>query len=260
MQKRSSLQIFRTVIYALVLREMQGRFGRIRMGAMWTIFEPLTHILAIMAIMVYLRGRSIPGLDFPVFLLVGLAPFLLYRNIALKLMSSVDANKALFAYKQIQPFSTFVARVVVESSLSATVFVILLAAFTWIGFDTQIVRPIEWLGAMILGLLLAFGLGLTLAIIVNILPESKVVLRLLFMPLYLLSGVIYPPSHFPPEWMPLLLWNPFLHLMELIRVNVFPFYRIADGISLKYVVDCTLILLFAGMSMYRLRRLRLMSL
>lgn len=260
MQKRSSLKIFWTVIYALVLREMQGRFGRIRMGAMWTIFEPLTHILAITAIMVYLRGRTIPGLDFPVFLLVSLAPFLLYRNISLKLMSSMEANKALFAYKQIQPFSTFVARTLVEFSLSATVFVILLAAFTWIGFDTRITHPIEWLGVIALGLVFSFGLGLTLAIIVNILPESKMVLRLIFMPLYLLSGVIYPPSHFPPQWLPLLLWNPFLHLMELIRVNIFPFYRIADGVSLEYVIHCTLVLLFVGMSMYRLRRLRLMSL
>ncbi|MBV7486192.1 ABC transporter permease [Bordetella sp. BOR01] len=260
MQRRSSLKIFLTVIYALVLREMQGRFGRIRMGAMWTIFEPLAHILAITAIMVYLRGRSIPGLDFPVFLLVSLTPFLLYKNISLKLMSSVEANKALFAYKQIQPFSTFVARAVVEFSLSATVFIILLAAFTWIGFDTRIVRPIEWLGVIALGLVFAFALGLNLVMIVSVLPESKMVLRLIFMPLYLLSGVVYPPSHFPPQWMPLLLWNPFLHFMELIRVNVFPFYRIADGISLEYVIHCTLVLLFLGMGMYRLRRLQLMSL
>ncbi|MDM9557758.1 ABC transporter permease [Bordetella petrii] len=260
MQKRSPFKVFRTVVYALVLREMQGRFGRMRMGAMWTIFEPLTHILAIMAIMVFLRGRTIPGLDYPVFLLVSLSAFLLFKNIALKLMGSVEANKALFAYKQIQPFSTFVARVVVEFSLSATVFLILLIVFTWIGYDTRIVHPIEWMGIMALGICFGFALGVTLALIVNIIPESKMVLRLIFMPLYLLSAVIYSPTHFPASWMPLLLWNPFLHILELIRVNVFPFYRMVDGVSLQYVIECTLVLLFLGMSMYRLRRLQLMSL
>src|SRR5690606_6230418 len=260
MDKRSSFAVFRAVVFALVLREMQGRFGRMRMGAMWTIFEPLAHILAIMAVVVFIRGRAMPGLDYPVFLLVSLCPFLLYKNIALKLMTSADANKALFAYKQIQPFSTFAARVVVEFALSATVFVLLLIAFTWIGLDTRIVRPLEFMAIIALGVFFAFSLGLILAIIANILPESTMVLRLIFMPLYLLSAVVYPPSHFPPQWMPLLLWNPFLHLLELIRVNVFQFYPVADGVSLSYVIECTLVLLFSGMSLYRLRRLQLRSL
>ncbi|WP_026641321.1 MULTISPECIES: ABC transporter permease [Bordetella] len=257
--KRTSIQVFRAVVYALTLREMQGRFGRARMGAMWTLFEPIAHLVALTLIMVYIRGRTIPGIDYPVFLLVSLTPFLLYKNIALRMMLSMEANKALFAYKQIQPFSSFMGRVVVECVLSTTVFILAYLTLTWIGMSTTIAKPAEWVLMLFLGLFFAIGLGLVLAAIATLMPESKFLIRLLFMPLYLISGVIIPPSSYPSTWLPILMLNPFMNVLELIRSNIFPYYRPADGTSLSYVLECTLVLLFLGMAAYRLLRYRMMA-
>ncbi|MCD0501726.1 ABC transporter permease [Bordetella petrii] len=258
MKLRSSQEICRSVIFALILREMRGRFGRMRLGAFWTFMEPLAHMAVLGTIMV-LRGRHSYSYDYLVFLLVGLAPFLLYKNIVTKIMNSVDANKALFAYKQIQPFDAFVARAIMEFCISALVFVVLYLGLTWYGFDTHIARPSSWVFTVFLGIFFSFALGILFAIIVEAVPEAKTALSLLFMPLYLLSGVIYPISSFPQSLAKYILWNPYLHIIELIRYDTFTGYRLYYGVSLEFVIKCTIIFSFVALFFYRVRRLRLMA-
>ena len=113
MKPRSPLQIKKSVIFALVLREARARIGASRLGAVWMLLEPICHLLVLSVLFALLRGRTVSGLEYPVFVLVGLAPFLLFRNTALRLMDSPKANRSLFAYKQIKPLDTFLAPVLV---------------------------------------------------------------------------------------------------------------------------------------------------
>ncbi|TGV05381.1 sugar ABC transporter permease, partial [Alcaligenaceae bacterium 429] len=121
-EKRSAFAITKAVIFALVLREMQTRFGSRRMGAFWLMFEPIASIAVMMVIFTVIRARQVPGMDFPIFLLTGIVPFMLMRNIALKLMDSVEANRALFAYRNITIFDTYIARVMVECAIMSCVY------------------------------------------------------------------------------------------------------------------------------------------
>lgn len=259
LKPRSSLQIQKSVIFALVLREARARIGDSRIGAVWMLLEPICHLLIFSILFTLIRGRTVAGIDFPVFVLVGMAPFLLYRNTALRLMDSPKENRALFAYKQIKPLDTFIARVLVESCIAATVYSILVFGFAWYGFDMSIKAPIEWLLTIILGLLFSFGLGMLLALIAHAIPGSKVFIRMMFFPLYFISGVLIPAAYLPHDMLPLLLLNPFLHLVELIRGEIFPYYMPVDGISIQYVVACTVVLLFVSLGTYRVRRLHLIS-
>lgn len=98
LKPRSSFQIQKSVIFALVLREARARFGERRMGAVWTLIEPICHLLIFTVLFTLIRGRTVSGVEYPVFVLVGMAPFLLYRNTALRLMDSLRENRSLFAY------------------------------------------------------------------------------------------------------------------------------------------------------------------
>ncbi|WP_237886683.1 ABC transporter permease [Pseudomonas sp. PGPR40] len=259
LKPRSPLQIKKSVIFALVLREARARIGERRMGAMWILLEPICHLLILSVLFSLIRGRTIAGIDFPVFVLVGLAPFLLFRNTALRLMNSPKENRSLFGYKQIKPLDTFIARVLVEFSISSSVYVILVFAFAWYGFDMSIKAPIEWVLTILLGLLFSFSLGVLLALIAHALPDSKLFIQMMFFPLYFISGVLIPAAYLPQAMLPLLLLNPFLHLLELIRSEIFPYYVPVDGISVKYVISATLVLLFVSLGTYRVRRLHLIS-
>ncbi|OXR33492.1 phosphate ABC transporter permease [Pseudomonas umsongensis] len=259
LKPRSPLQIKKSVIFALVLREARSRFGQRRMGAIWTLIEPICHLLILSVLFGLLRGRSVTGIDFPVFVLVGMAPFLTFRNTALRLMNSPKENRSLFAYKQIKPLDTFIARVIVEFSISACVYAILVFGFAWYGFDMSIKSPIEWMLTILLGVFFSFGLGMLLSLIAHALPSSTLFLRMMFFPLYFISGVFVPAAYLPHTMLPLLLLNPFLHLLELIRSEIFPHYVPVDGVSVQYVIACTLILLFVSLGTYRVRRLHLIS-
>lgn len=242
-----------------MLREARARIGASRLGAVWMLFEPICHLLILSVLFSLLRGRTVSGLEYPVFVLVGLAPFLLFRNTALRLMDSPKENRSLFAYKQIKPLDTFIARVLVEFSISATVYAILVFAFAWYGFDMSVKAPIEWVLTIVLGLLFAFGLGTLLSLIAHAIPGSKIFIRMMFFPLYFISGVLIPAAYLPHAMLPILLLNPFLHLLELIRSEIFPYYVPVDGVSLNYVIGATIVLLFVSLGTYRVRRLHLIS-
>jgi len=259
LKSRTPFAITRSVLFALVLREARGRIGDKRFGAVWLLLEPLAHLLIFTLLFSAIRGREITGLEYPVFLLVGMAPFLLYRNIALRSMDSLKANRSLFAYKQVKPLDTLVARTLVEASISAFVYVLIVIGFAWYGYDMSIEAPIEWLGTVGLGLLFAFALGILLALIANTVPGIRLFIRMLFMPLYFISAVLHPAAYLPQALMPVLLINPFLHLMELLRAEVFTYYVPVDGVSASYVAWVTVVLLFIALGLYRVRRLHLVS-
>lgn len=221
--------------------------------------EPVAHMAALSTLLV-LRSHPSPGYDFLVWLIIGLAPFLLFKNIALKLMGSVDANKALFSYKQIQPADAFIARTIVEFCISALVFAIIYSALTWYGYDTAIREPIRWLTVLLLGIVISFSIGILFAIIVEVVPEAAFVLRLLFLPLYFLSGVIFSPYRIPQEYLVYVLWNPYLHIIDLLRDSTFKNYPLHREISLGYIVECAIVFLFLACAAYRIRRFRLMAL
>jgi capsular polysaccharide transport system permease protein len=249
----------RSVVFALVLREMRTRLGKRRMGAFWVLFEPLAHVAVLLFIFSYVRGRTMSGVDFSIFLLSGVVPFLIFKNIALRIMEGVEANKGLFAYRQIKPADTFIARILVEVSLYSVVYAVTLAGMGWYGFDVRIHSPLEWFIVLAVMIAFAFGLGNILCVIGHCLPAAKIIIRILFFPLYLLSGVIFSVRNLPDDILHWLLWNPILHVMELIRWAIFEHYPIIDGISPHYVGGVTLVTLFVGLWLYRYRRLDLVA-
>lgn len=258
--KRSSLQIMQDVLFALVLREYLTRFGSRRMGAFWMLFEPMAHIGFMMFIFTVIRARSVPGMEFPIFLLAGMIPFFLMRNIIFKLMDAVSANQALFAYPNIKIFDTYVARVLVELSISSTVYLILLFVLGfWFNYDVRVAYPLEWLFSLFVGILFSFGLGVLFSIIVQVAPNAKTFIRIMFLPLYLMSGVIFPLWIIPEKYLPWLLWNPFAHIVSNIREGVFATYPTITGVNQTYPVFCTLLVLFVSTGLYRIRRQRLLT-
>ncbi len=258
--KRTPLRIMRSVVFALVLREMRTRFGSRRMGAFWMLFEPVMHILFMVFMFSVIRNRHVPGMDYPIYFLTGMVPFFLMRNISLKMMDAVEANKALFAYPNIKPFDTFVARTIVEFSLWTCVYVlILLSMGMWLGYSISIAYPLQWFGALAVGIAYSFGVGLVLCVVVEAMPNSKSFIRLIFMPLYFISGVIFPVWMIPTQYLPWLLWNPYLHMIDNIRSAVFPSFPVTSGISHEYPIAITSVTLFLGLALYRLRRRELLA-
>lgn len=258
--ERSSWAVQRSVLFALILRELKTRFGGRWLGALWTLGEPLVHVGVMLLVLGYWRHRLLPGVDYVMFLITGLIPFFMFKSLGLRLMAAIDANMGLFAYRQVKPFDTLVSRALLEIGVYSVVYVTLLAALSQFGFDVLPDRPLEVMGVSILLLVTGFGLGTGLAVVTDDATQARVLVRLAFWPLYLLSCVILPVQSLPPDVRKWLLWNPILHALELLRGFYFSGYRPLPEASLGYVALVALLMLAGGLSLYRVRRHHLVTL
>jgi len=257
---RTPWQIQKSVVFALFLRELKTRFGAYKFGYVWLILEPMAHVIVMSVIFSFIRGRTLSGVDYPVFIVTGIVPFLMFKNIALRVMDGVDSNRALFAYRQIKPLDTFVARTLLDAFLAFAVAALILVGMAWVGLKVPFWDPFGVIAMMVILALMGLGLGMVLCVSTHYLPEAKTFVRLVFLPLYLLSGVIFPITIVPHEYLHFLLWNPLLHGIELVRGAFFDQYRVVQGISLLFVIMSTLVILFLGLAWYRNKRHELLAL
>ncbi|MFZ2652305.1 MAG: ABC transporter permease [Burkholderiaceae bacterium] len=257
--RRSPWQVQRAVLYALVLRELKTRFGGRWFGALWVLAEPLVHVLLLLMLLGAARHRLLPGIDFVLFLVTGLLPFFMFRNLALRSMDAIDANRGLFGYRQVRPIDALLARAILEVALYSVVYLLVLALLGWGGYDVLPARPLEVAASSAALLLLGLGIGLTLAVATDALPQARGLVRIAFFPLYLLSGVIFPIQSLPGEVLSWLLWNPVLHALEVSRGFFFVGYRPVAEASGAYVAACAIVCTAFGLSLYRVRRQRLLT-
>lgn len=250
---RSHLQIQRDVIYALLLRELSSRFGRSRGGFLWVLFEPIAHLLVPITLFGLIRQRLMPGVEFPVFLVYGFLPFLLFKSICLQIVDGVNAAQGLLAYRQVQLMDVFISKALAHFVIQAIVFAIVLTALALLGYGVLPPHPLELAGVLVLTVVLAFGLGLLLSAIGSIMPDARPVIHVMFMPLYLASGILFPVTRFSDEWVRWLAFNPVLHLVELSRVAGVAGYVPMKYLSLQYPVALALVTTVIGLMLYRLR-------
>ncbi|MGV6816491.1 MAG: ABC transporter permease [Thiotrichales bacterium] len=250
MSKRSSWEIQRAVIMALMLRELKTRFGSYRLSYFWALFEPISHILILALIFGFVLGRTLPGINYPLFLTTGIMPWLLFSNMITRGMAAVDANRALFNYRQLKPFDTIIARMVLEAIIILTAYAILLLIAWWVGIDFAIHEPLRLILSLVLLFLVAFGLVLPLCYINTLYPEIGKVIPLLMRPLYFVSGIFFSISTIPQQYHAYLTWNPVLHAVELSRSAIFPGYP-HDEASVMYLTAIAIILIAVGWSFFR---------
>lgn len=257
---RSSLQIQKAVLVALVLRELKTRFGGRMIGLAWVLFEPIANIAVMLTIRVVLKQRTVGiGMSPEVYLVVAMIPFFMMRNVWFQSIGAVQANSGLFGYRQVKPLDAMISRMIVECTVYMAILGVLLSFFAWLGRNVVPDRPLEYFGIMAVFVLLGFGLGLLTTVASHNRPVVASVVRLLSSPLYLLSGVLIPVSSFPQSFHKYMLWNPFLHLVELTRVAYFASYHPIMGINLSYPLSLGVALLALGLLAYWVNRVQLLS-
>jgi len=247
----SALRNTLTVWYALILREALDRLFDMRGAWFWLLAEPAMHILFMSFIRVVIRMRTVANADALMWIVVGMLAFFLFRRTAVQVTHAVDSNRAFFAFRQVQPFDPALARAVLEAFLMAIVAIIILVATSF--FDRQIIPddPLLVLAA-VLGLwLFGLGYGLVASVLQNLIPEMKHVLKILMMPLYLISGVIIPLSSIPQPYLSWLMYNPIAHALELVRLGYFAHYHTVPGVSMGYVYAWSVASICLGLLLYR---------
>lgn len=247
---RSGFEVQKAAVKALFLREMKTRFGKFRLGYLWAPLEPIAHMLVMLGIFGYLMQRTMPDISFPVFLINGIIPFLLFSNITNRSINAIEANQGLFNYRPVRPIDTIIARVILETMISVLVYSFLMLALWLIGEQININNIILLASAWFFLVLFSTGIGLIFMVIGNRYPESEKFMPILLKPLYFISCIMFSLSHIPADYRPYLLWNPIVHIVELSREAVVSSYHI-EHVSVGYLAFCSLVVLFIGLALYR---------
>lgn len=252
---RSHFQVQRDVIYALLLRELSSRFGKTRGGFLWVLVEPIAHLVVPIVVFGFIRQRLVPGIEYPVFLVYGFLPFLLFKAICLQIVNGVNAGRGLLSYRQVLLMDVFIAKAMAHSMIQAIVFIVVLTGLAMLGYDVLPPRPVELAGVLALATVLAFGLGVVFAALTSLVPDARPVIQVMFMPLYFVSGILFPVTRFPDEWVQWMAINPVLHIVELSRVAGVEGYVPTKYLSITYPLTLALVATVIGLMLYRLRYL-----
>ena len=259
MRKRTPMQIQRAVLFALLMRELKTRFGGKLVGLFWVLFEPVANIYILLFIRSVLRTRVLgPTIEYPVYHVVAMIPYFVFRSCWFRTMEAVNGNAGLFSYRQVRPMDAMIARSALESYIYMFVFIVVLGTLAWFGMKFLPDDPLLFAECWVVNILLGFGLGEVCMVLTHGKPNAKTFVRLMSMPLYLLSGILIPLKGFPPDVLYWLMWNPTASLVEMERKAYYTEYTPVTGASLGYAFMFALVLLASGHMLYRLNRLKLL--
>lgn len=249
-KQRSGLAVMLAAFHALLMRELQTRFGSYRLGYLWAPLEVLAQVALLMVIFGTIMNKVTPGISYMLFLLAGIIPFYMMQRIALRALGAVDANKGLLMYRAVRHIDVVFARSFLELAIYFFTFLLLMAGLWFFGIEFSLenlhIVLAGWLGMFLFSL----GLALILMIVGHYGGEIGKIINILFTMLYFSSGVIYSVHIIPEPYLSYLMYNPFIHNLELMRHALSPAYPI-HHVSMLYFWGWTTFVMLLGLLLYK---------
>lgn len=243
---------------ALLMRESRTRFVRHKLGALWLFLEPVAQT-ALMVLIFTLASRSnLYGMSIPLFIVTGLVPYQLFSSSFGKMLSAVSGNKDLFMHPRVQVLDIIVSRAVLETMSILTVFVCLLLVLAYFG-EALYIGNISVVFVGFMGLLsCGIGLGLLTAGVKIVFPGIATIITHFVRILFFTSGVFFSPEMFPAEYRDVMMLNPLLQYISLIRNNFTPILGY-ENVDFMYAFVWALGMLTVGFIFERVFRFKLLS-
>lgn len=210
------------VLRALVLRELQIRFGRHNIGYLWMIVEPMMLATAITLIhMAAERGAHSTGMGpFP-FTLLGYCLIMIFRNSFTRADGAINGAASLMYHAQVKPFDVMLSKMIVEVVGALSALLILMSAGIMIGLAEPPVRPLYVFGGILAISVWTFGLALMVA---TFSYENPIVGRFVQPIAYFmfpLSGAFITMDFLPVWAREYMAWNPLMAMFEMARYGYF---------------------------------------
>lgn len=247
--KRSAWKIWGDVIFALFARDIKTGFSD-KFGISWAVVQPIAFIF----ILSYIRGRMDGGETHTIPTFIFMAYGLLYIQLFLETFSSgftaIKKNKALFAFRQVQPISAVIASGLFQLLVKIFVFIGLFIVMYFMNMDVRMSNPLLIIINLISLWLFSLSLGLIFGIAALYIVEINKVQTMLTRPLFFISGVFFSLQDVPQEFWWLLDWNPILHAIELTRGAAYASYG-SVGVSIKYLLMTVLCFVFTSLIIYQ---------
>jgi capsular polysaccharide transport system permease protein len=258
---RSPSRITFSVWRAIFLREALDRLFEARAAWLWLLIEPIAYIALHAFGFETFHIREVGGMAINMWIIAGFIGFLLWRRTWTQVLHGIDSNKAFFAYRQVKPFDVAIVRAVLELFLMVPISIVIISLAIALGHGmTQSSQNPVWLPQdpllvvlSVVGLwLLGLGFGLVTSVAMNFVHEIDHIFKILYLPLYYISGALLPISlYVPAPYQYIFVANPIVNGVELMRQGFLPGYHALKGVSLAYLYASALTFLFIGLALYK---------
>lgn len=250
-QKRSTLQVWGDVIFAIFLREIKSQ-STDKIGLIWSGVSPLIMIAGMTAMRSYMSGGGDShGMPTVFFMVYGMILIQFFLTVLIATSGAIQKNKPLYAFRQVQPISSVIAIAVFELLVKLfVVFAIVVICFI-AQLDILIVDAISVITNFLKVWLIGVSFGLMFGLSYCYVPELKKVQQLLTRPLFFISGIFFSLQDIPREYWHYLDWNPLLHAVELTRFAAYPSYG-NEGVSYLFLDIFTITSVFLALACYHI--------
>ncbi|WP_175815338.1 ABC transporter permease [Burkholderia diffusa] len=258
---RTPFEVTYSVWRAMFLREALDRLFEARAAWLWLLVEPIIYISIHAFGFETFSIHEVGGMSINMWIIAGFLGFLLWRRTWTQVLHGVDCNKAFFAYRQVKPFDAAIVRAGLELFLMVPVAIVIMAISiaaghaitpdllnpTWLPADPLLVM-VSVLGLWLFGL----GFGLITSVAMSFVHELDHIFKILYLPLYYLSGALFPIALFVPiPYQYIFVVNPVVNGIEMMRQGFMPDYHPLTGVSLECLYAWALGSLLVGLSLYK---------
>ncbi|MCW8107514.1 ABC transporter permease [Alteromonas ponticola] len=246
----AQLKGWRTVIFALFLRELQSKFND-KLGLSWAFIEPALFILVLSFIRGKVTGGDVHSIPIFIFMLIGMIGIQSFLSSLNSISTAIKKNKPLYAFRQVHPISAIITSAFLEFSIKTVVIFLLSIAVYLMRMPYSFDNPVMLVGVYLLLWIFATSIALLFSIAAAYIPEIDKIKNFISRPMFFISCVFFSLQDIPKEYWHYFNWNPVVHYIELARYACFTSYG-NEGVSLAYAAMCSLVSLFFALSIYHL--------
>lgn len=241
------------VIRALLRREVSTRFGQYQLGFVWMLLEPILSVLVIGVLFGAFVGATVPEIPYAFFVLNGKLLLNLFTGPINDSLGAMKANKGLLIYPNVRALDPFLARYFYELLTTIFSFTVFCAVGVWLGIEISLGSLHMLAACYLITWLMGCGFGLIFAVAAAHFKEVEKVVDILLSPLLFISAVMFPIAAMTNQIQNLLLYNPLVHVIELSRKALFPYYH-SGGTILFYPAAIATVVVALGLMLFHSNR------
>ena len=206
----------RELLWHLTIRNLRCQYKQSVLGYGWILLNPAVQILTLTFLFSTVLRTPSNGVPFPLFLCVGLIPWMYFITAVMAATDSVSSapNFVTTVYfpREVLPVSAVLMRVIDFAAGLAVVFCVMIYYGYGLGWSAGWI-PVLFLGQLAFGL----GLGLPLAALNLYFHDIRFLVGTALNVWFFMTPVMYPPEIVPEQYRFLVTLNPIAWLLAAYR-------------------------------------------
>ena len=247
---RKQLNVWKSVLFALFLREMQSQFND-KLGLAWAFIEPFAFIFGLAYMRSLMSGGEVHSIPILIYMMIGLIFIQSFITPLNKVANAFKKNKPLYAFRQVQPISGLIVTGFMEFLIKCVVTLLAFITIYILDIESSIHDPLLLLTMFLLLWIFTISLSSIIGIATAFVPEFSKIINVVTRPLFFISCVFFSLQDFSPDYWHWLTWNPLVHFIELARYACYESYG-DSGVSVSYAAGSTFVFFFFAACLYHL--------